>query len=232
MRATLLSARRYALKSDKITTSYELTFQKMDIKMILKNIVPMATKLFTSVLCIGLFSCSNLPSEVVISPTIFSTNVHNYQNSPATLQVEDRRNNVHILQIIEEEKATALINSQAPLKQIVTEQLSTHYKTASLKLINDPTLSSALPVNIHVFIDTALISVKQELFDYSSTNLIEVQVKMLKGNVTLTKTFKQKGATKGPMKADFAVLERDFSQQLSNVIQNILSDKELQEFIR
>ena len=82
-----------------------------------------------------------------------------------------------------------------------------------------------------VIIDNALISVQQELVKYTAHNEIQIRVIAKNGQKTLTKTFKISGNSNGPFKADIAVLERDFNQQLAKLLTQITQNQELREFI-
>lgn len=181
-------------------------------------------------LLITLSACSNIPSSVIISPDFIAEQSNVYHNKTAKLKVVDRRNNIHVLQIVNDQKATALIHSKTPIETTLLEQLSKRYQNASLN-ISDLSPKNDVPMSITVYVDTALINVEQDIVDYRSQNTIKVTVMLMKGNVKLTKSFQQKSGNNGPMQADFAVLERDFSQQLGKLMQNILFDRELVKFI-
>ena len=61
---------------------------------------------------------------------------------------------------------------------------------------------------------------------------MDFRVVINNGSGTLTKSFKITGKSNGPLKADIAVLERDFNQQLAKLLTQIVQNQEIQKFIK
>ena len=85
---------------------------------------------------------------------------------------------------------------------------------------------------VEIIIDNALVSVQQSMVKYSASNQMNIRVVINNSKGTLTKTFKITGTSKGPLKADLAVLERDFNQQLAKLLTQIVQNEELQQFMQ
>jgi len=77
-----------------------------------------------------------------------------------------------------------------------------------------------------------LISVQQEMVKYQVNNELVIRVKVNNGTQTLSNTFKVRGTSEGPLNADIAVLERDFNQQLAQLLTQVISNAEIQHFIK
>ena len=84
---------------------------------------------------------------------------------------------------------------------------------------------------IEIQIEKALITVQQELVKYKATSEITLRFIINNGDKTLTNTFRSTANSNGPFLSDIAVLERDFNQQLSNLLNQALNNAEIQQHI-
>ncbi|WDE10918.1 YajG family lipoprotein [Thalassomonas haliotis] len=200
--------------------------------MKLKNLTPLkqGRAQFGSMLAISalllLGGCSQTPSHLIVAPEIMATSSGKYANKQAHIQVFDMRTGNHIVQISRPEKAAQLFSSQAPLKDIVAQSLNTQLSKQGMAI------STVASNAIEVSIDQALIKVEQQLMQYQVKSEIVLTVKIDNGIGTLTNTFRNRGSSHGPLKADIAVLERDFNQQLALLLAQVIDNQEIQQFIR
>ncbi len=175
----------------------------------------------TSFLC----ACSSPIKHVIVNPELLTANSNAFQQKQAQISFTDLRRANHIVQILRANEAAELYSAQQPLVDIIKSSLSAGLKKNGLQL-------QPLATNqFEVIIDSALISVQQELVKYKAHNEIQIRVIAKNGQGTLTKTFKISGNSNGPFKADIAVLERDFNQQLAKLLTQVTQNQELREFI-
>lgn len=182
-------------------------------------------QVFGLMLALTLSGCASHPSHVIVSPdmTIASAIYHN--NKQAQLDVIDMRTANHIIQILHEDDAATLLSAQERLEDTIEHSLNQHWKKQGLNI--QPNGKNS----ISVAIEKSLISVTQETFKYQSQTEIVLKVTINNGEKTLTSTFKNSGDSNGPLKADIAVLERNFNQRLTSVLQQILANKEISSFL-
>lgn len=180
----------------------------------------------TMLTSIALFSCADGPSHLIIAPEINSPATVKYQNKQTQFKVTDLRTAKHIIQILNEGEAAQLKTSQKSLSDIINQILQNEFKKQGLT-INQTGINQ-----IDVVIDTALIKVDQETMSYEAKSNISLRVKVNNNQQTLTKTFNSKNSSSGPLTADIAVLERDFNQQLTHALINILNNDEITAFIK
>ncbi len=172
-----------------------------------------------------LTACSTPIKNVIVNPELLATNNNAYQQKQAQISFTDLRRANHVVQVLRTNEAAELYSPQEPLVSIINSALSAGFKANGLQL-------QPLAANqFEIIIDNALISVQQELVKYKAHNEIQIRVIAKNGQKTLTKTFKITGNSNGPFKADIAVLERDFNQQLTKLLTQITQNKELQQFI-
>lgn len=175
-------------------------------------------------------ACANKPSHVVISPDLSITNGTSnqqmYQNKQASITITDMRSAQHVVQIIRKDEAAEVYSSQAPLAKIIEKTLTAEFKKQGLG-INTQANNA-----IKIIIDNALVSVQQEMMKYQVNNQLIIRVKVNNGAQTLSNTFKVRGTSEGPLSADIAVLERDFNQQLAQLLAQVINNTEIQHFIK
>jgi uncharacterized lipoprotein len=181
-------------------------------------------------LLVLLTACANKPTHVVIAPDLSITNgtqSHNqYQNKQASVTITDMRSAQHVVQILRKDEAAEIYSSQQPLNSIIKQTLISEFKKQGLEVKDQA--SNA----IEIIIENSLISVQQEMIKYQVNNELVIRVKVNNGKETLSNTFKVRGKSEGPLSADIAVLERDFNQQLSTLLSQIISNVEIKDFIK
>jgi uncharacterized lipoprotein len=161
-----------------------------------------------------LMACSSPTQQVIVSPELNIGSSNAYQLKQAQLLMRDLRTSPHIVQILRTGEATKLYSPQQALK-------------ANGLRFNTPAANQ-----IEIIIDNALVSVKQAMLKYSASNLMNIRVVIHNSKGTLSKAFKVTGTSNGPLKADLAVLERDFNQQLTKLLSQIVQNEELQQFMQ
>lgn len=181
-------------------------------------------------LVIGLVSlitaCSTIPHHVVVSPELIESSKGIYFDNQVQLRVIDQRTNKFVVQITEENKPAILLSSQKSLSQIITQSLTPVLNKQGLKI------NKFTNKHLEIVIDTALISVQQNLLNYKAKNTISLKATVKNGETKLTKNFTITGDSKGPLTADIAVLERDFNNQLASTLLRITNSVEVQAAIK
>jgi uncharacterized lipoprotein len=187
-----------------------------------KNLLLITSLIMTFVLG----GCASAPSHLIIAPEIMSTSVSQHANQQASLNVVDMRTAIHVVQILREGEAATLFSAQKRLEDIIKSSLSKHWKQQGLAI-------QATAINsINIAIEKAVISVTQETLSYEVQTEIVLKVSINNGIQTLTSTFNNRGNSKGPFKADIAVLERNFNQRLANLLQQILANDKINNFLK
>ncbi|MGJ8694096.1 MAG: YajG family lipoprotein [Thalassotalea sp.] len=180
------------------------------------------------VLALTLSGCSNTPSHLIVSPEL-NTNiaaVPQYLNKNINLSVQDVRANSHFVQILSAGEAATLINGHSDLAAVVQAGLST--ALAKQGLSTNSMSSNQLQVNI----EKALINVNQSLLNYETDSEITLSAVLANGQETLTKNFRVKGQSNGPFSPDLAVLGRDFNQQLTKAMNQLINDPDIQRLVK
>ena len=173
-----------------------------------------------------LVACANAPTSVVVSPEVMISQSSLNANKSATLTVQDMRTAQHIIEIKKKDQAAQLLSLGNSLTSAIQTPMQKSFEKTGLLI------SGSSGNQVTLFINSALISVEQELTKYSSASQIRLTAKVENNNETLTKTFNSKTTSEGVLKADIAVLERDFSQQLANLLGQIAQDPEISQYLQ
>lgn len=173
-----------------------------------------------------LAGCSSSPSHLIIAPEILTTSVNQHVDQQAKLAVVDLRIANHIVQILREDEAATLFSAQERLEDIIKNSLSKHWQQQGL------TIQDSAVNTINIAIEKAIISVTQETMSYQVQTEIVLKITINNTEQTLMSTFKNSGDSKGPFQADVAVFERNFNQRLANLLQQILANKKINDFLK
>lgn len=173
-----------------------------------------------------LTACANTPSHLIVSPDIVATPNLEYNNKYAQLNVIDMRTASHIVQILREGDAATVISPEQSLEDTIQKTLLNQWQKQGLNI------ASVANNAINITIEKAVISVDQKMMNYNSQSEIVLKVQINNGLQTLTSTFKNRGNSEGPLKADIAILERNFNQRLTSLLTEILANPKINDFIK
>lgn len=190
--------------------------------------MPLNKKLIPIVLvsAVTLFGCSQKPSQMIIAPDVRTVSSNAFAGFSAKVSVEDLRTHLHIIEIKKEDKASHLVSNANDFAIAIEQQLTQALKSNQLQISPSNQQTFAVTIN------QAYVKVAQSLSRYKANSRLTLTVQVKKGESTLTKTFNSKSSSEGLLAADIAVLERDFNQQLGNLISQIVGDVEIHQFVR
>ena len=180
----------------------------------------------TLIFALSLSACATIPSHLIIAPEIMDTPAIYHHNKQAQLNVIDIRTSNHVLQILRQGEAATLLSPQQSIENTIKNSLSTQWKKQGLAIEKNGLNS------INIAIEKAVISVVQDTIKYIANTEIVLRVTINNSKQTLTSTFKNKGNSDGPLQADIAVLERNFNQRFAKLMQQILTNEKINNFLK
>jgi uncharacterized lipoprotein len=181
---------------------------------------------FSAAALFMLSGCSS-PTHLIVSPDIVSISSVKYQPTNVLFNVTDKRSNSHLLQILREDEAADLLSTELSLDNIIAEALAPQFTNQGLVITSENTDKA-----IEVIIDEALISVDQTPLSFTSENKLAIRFVVKNKDKTLTKTFNSNGKSSGAFSADIAVLEKDFTIQLTALLTKALANTEIQDVLK
>ncbi len=179
---------------------------------------------FSAALALTTTGCSNAPTHVILAPQVVNTPVASYSKN-ASIKVTDMRTSNHVIQILKEGKAATILSSHQRLERLIGDTLKTTWQKQGLQF------SELANTSINITIDKAITSVTQKTMSYTTQSEIIVTVSIDNTKQTLTNTFKTRGNSEGALKADIAVLERDFNSSLNTLLTQIINSKDVTRFL-
>lgn len=181
--------------------------------------------LLPTIAAVLITGCSSAPTHVILSPQIIQTPNNTYLNTQASLSVVDMRTSNHIVQISEEGEAATILSSQQRLEDLISNTLTDTWKKQGIQF------SDISSTKINITVDKAITSVTQKTMSYSAQSELIITVKIENAQQTLTNTFKSRGNSEGALKADIAVLERDFNSSLNTLLTQVVNSKDVSDFL-
>jgi uncharacterized lipoprotein YajG len=194
-----------------------------------------------AILWVFLNGCASTEMRFIVAPTITVENNSAassvisslakpssaiINNQTISLDVSDLRIKKHLVEIVYDDKATKLIYTERLLAGVINDSLTMPLAKQGMVIAKQSSNEITLAIN------KTNISVKQSLATYTADTVIELQVTVNNQIKTLTKSFQTVAQSNGLLSVDIAVLERDFNQELSALLSQIISDKDIQHFLQ
>ncbi|WP_185962610.1 YajG family lipoprotein [Thalassomonas sp. M1454] len=171
-------------------------------------------------------ACANEPTAIKLQPQVVNNQSKVYQSQAATIAVADKRNSVHLVEVLTNNEESKLIKSTAPLKSVLNTQFRKELASQGLQFKKDA------PVALQFNVERARTYINQDVFDYRANTIIKLKVNVENPKQTLSKTFTLRATSRGPLTADIEEIQQDFNTQLAKIIVQVLEDEQLQNFIK
>jgi len=181
--------------------------------------------LMTSVLLITLAACSTTPTHLIITPELYLAPSNKLSTKQASVTVIDMRTSTHIVQILEKDEAAIILSAEKRLEETIQGILAKQWQRQGLLI------TSSATNKLTVTIEKAVISVDQESVSYTTQSEIIIKVTIDNNKQTLTTRFKNRAHSEGALKADIAVLEREFNHHLSTLLKQVITSKDIRNFL-
>lgn len=173
----------------------------------------------------SIVGCSTMPTHLIVSPQISLSPSNQLIGKEVQLHVVDMRTSPHIIQILEKNEPAIILSSKQRLENIIQDILTTQWQQQGLAI------NGVAANKMTVTVKKAIISVDQESVSYSTQSEIIIEVSVDNSKQTLTSSFKTRAHSEGALKADVAVLEREFNQHLSTLLTQLLTSSDIKTFL-
>jgi uncharacterized lipoprotein len=181
--------------------------------------------LVTCILLVSITACSTTPTHLIVAPQVYLPASNQLSDKQGNITVVDMRTSTHIVQILEKDEAAIILSAEQRLEDIIQGILVKQWQQQGLDI------SKTANNKITVTIEKAVISVTQESVSYTTQSEIVIKVTVDNTKQTLTNRFKTRAHSEGALNADIAVLEREFNQHLSTLLTQLLTSKDIRNFL-
>lgn len=173
-----------------------------------------------------LAGCAGTPQEIILSPTLPPQQYEQGELSDVTLNTTDNRRQRHLLQIRQKGEQHQLLSASRSPSKLLDETITQGFIQQGYRVT--PNANIVMTIDI----EQLLINLNQNMVNYQAQNDITLKVTVNKPGKTLTKRFSSKGESHGPLKADVTVLERLFNEQLGQLVNQLLNDRQLKDYLK
>ncbi len=180
-------------------------------------------KLALLLVTVLLTACQNAPNKIIIQPNYTYPSSNAFIDNMA-LTVQDIRQNATALRVIETDKTVKIPSNN--LEQALAKTLSNALTNNGVNL--DPYAATQMQIDIHQL----EVIVQQQTFKYRSEGIVELEVKISQGNRNFSKYYNGNQNSEGPLFHDKAKIESQINTLLEQLINRIVNDNELHEFIK
>lgn len=183
--------------------------------------------LMTGMLALTLTACASYyPIAVDVSPTV-QTDAGVYRGQPVSLSSQDGRKNDYIIQIEQKGKAPVVVGASNNLKVQLEQALAQGLSTQGAFIENGS------PTQIELELQDVLARVIRGHISYDVVQQLRIQLTLKRDGRTITKQYRRSAQAEFPgrLHPELDKVKEALNQQLSLLMQDMLADRDVQQFI-
>ncbi|GAA5190681.1 YajG family lipoprotein [Ferrimonas gelatinilytica] len=184
--------------------------------------IPALIALFLTTLLAG---CASQPEALVLAPLSPQPQLQAPPQSIA-LTSEDQRTAHYLARIQRGGNPAELVPATTDPRQLLEQGLADGLGRMGYRT------GAAGTVTLSLKLEQLGIDVDQSLFKHSADSNLVARIVAQKGDKTLVKRYQTKGNFKGPFKAEPARIEQEMNDRMAQLLDAILNDAELHQFIQ
>ncbi|TEW51712.1 YajG family lipoprotein [Psychromonas algicola] len=172
-----------------------------------------------------LISCASVPTDINIIPDLdLKAGTYTFTNeNPWQVDSQDLRIERHLVQIVDGDKVAQLINEHQSVRLLIEKNLSEAWANNKLKIVDQ----SDYKIDIKLIKALATVTEAAVSYEVKSELILKIQVTH-QGNIYV-KLFKSNNQWEGPFTASISRITKELSVQLSELLNQIVQDEELND---
>lgn len=183
--------------------------------------------LMTGMLALSLTACASYyPIAVDVNPTV-QTSAGVYRGQPVALSSKDGRTNDYIIQIEQKDKAPVVVGASNNLKVQLEQALAQGLSTQGAFIEN------GAPTQVELELQEVLARVIRGHISYDVVQQLRIQLTLKRDGRTITKQYRRSAQAEFPgrLHPELDKVKEALNQQLSLLVQDMLADRDVQQFI-
>ncbi|QIZ75595.1 YajG family lipoprotein [Ferrimonas lipolytica] len=178
------------------------------------------------VLSVILGGCATQPTNLVLQP-IDTSNLQHSQVAPQAIAIssQDLRTETYLARVRKEGEPAQLVTAGNNPRMLMQNAIATGFTQLGYQVSGDAT------TQLQLQLDKLQVDVAQETLEHKGSSIAAVTVKLIKPKQELTKRFVAKGSFKGVMAADAAQMESELNARVQQLLQAVINDQEIHQFI-
>lgn len=181
--------------------------------------------IFISLLSLFIFSCTSIPTSIELQPSI-----NNQLSTPSlkstnkwAISSQDFRVALYLIEISKGDDVAILVNESKSSRKLIEGQLSQYWQKNGL-LVNDDKSNNT---KISIELQEMLSKTKQASFSHKTTEKIRIKITLSNDSKTFSKTFKSRNYNEAGFSANIETLNTNLTNHLSDLLEQIVQDDEL-----
>jgi len=172
---------------------------------------------------IVLVSCASVPTDINIIPDLaLKEGTIAFSNAaPWQIQSRDLRIERHLVQIVDGEKVAQLINEHQSVRLLIEKNLSQAWLNNGLKI------ADSSDYHVDIMLNKALATVTESAVSYEVKSQLVLKLQLSHQGKKFVKLFRSNSQWEGPFNASISRITKELSVQLSDLLNQIVQDEEL-----
>lgn len=191
----------------------------------MKNISLTLPTLFLSILFLS--ACSNTPNSLQLIPKLDEkiTNTKIDSNKKWLIGSQDLRTERYLIAISKGDDVATLINESSSTRALIEKTLQAHWAKQGLQFTNKSTNEYQIDIQLLKL----LAEVEQSTMSHETDINLIIKVQLKSSKTTFSKTFRSHYEEKAPFSASVKDLSELLNTQLSQLLDQIVQDRELND---
>ncbi|MBY6187021.1 YajG family lipoprotein [Marinobacter hydrocarbonoclasticus] len=184
----------------------------------------MKKTLFVAALLLG--GCASHPQSLILAPTEPMPSMNAASTTSVALSSVDHRTDTFLVRIQEGDGPAQLINASSNPRALLESGLRDGLAHQGYAM------STQGQVRIALTLEELRVDVDQGTVRHTASSSAIASLVVDKGDRQLVKRYQARGELKGVLKVESSVLEREVNDRLNQLLNSMLNDPELHQFIQ
>ncbi|MFQ6372164.1 YajG family lipoprotein [Shewanella sp. YIC-542] len=168
---------------------------------------------------------SQTPERIALSPNVPPIQLQVQQLTPLALTATDRRQMAEVVRF-NDQKPPRLVGTMQNMQTVMEQLFRQGFTQAGYQI--DP----ASGLTLEITLEQLQTDVEESMLGFNATTQLLMSVQASNNNRTFSKRYSASSRLKGPLNADFATLELDINNLISQLAGKIINDAELNQFLQ
>ncbi|MBY5990591.1 YajG family lipoprotein [Ferrimonas balearica] len=175
---------------------------------------------------LALGGCASQPEQLILAPTEPFPTLRADHQVGIDLTSQDHRTETFLVRIQREDQPAQLVSAGSNPRALLESGLRQGLQGQGYDL------DRLGEVRLNLTLEQLLVDVEQGSLNHTATSYAIASVVVDKDGRQLVKRYQARGTLKGVMRVDMARLEREVNDRLNQLLNSMLNDPELHQFIQ
>ncbi|SDI58832.1 uncharacterized lipoprotein [Ferrimonas sediminum] len=169
--------------------------------------------------------CASTPNTLILAPDAPMVASHSPQGQ-LRMETVDHRSEQYLVEIRSGDGAAQLLSPAEPPRQLLDKGVRNALTRMGFDI--DPAASTQMTLSL----DRLVMEVNQTTFKHDANSQLDATVFIDNNGRQLTKRFTVRSNFNGPLKPDMSRIEREMNDRLTQLMTDIVTDAEVQQYLQ